>query len=114
MTTKYCKYDIKNWLNQIYNWMKDQGKTEYALHDLPEYLQHSGYHLSAARCELIEATGKTINWNRKPQKVWKLKMRYVSDWQREKAKELLAAGKTPTAVARSVAMSANTIRKELC
>lgn len=114
MTTKNSKYEIKQWLNQIYHWMKQKGKTEYTHYELPKHLQNHSFHLSAARMELIHDTGGISLKGTKYQKIWRLNLRYIEAWQREKARELLNAGKSVKAVAKQVSMSANTIKRELC
>lgn len=110
---KNSKYEIKQWLNKIYLWMKNTGRTEYTHNDLPEHLQNPSYHLSAARSCMIQDTGKVIIRKTTYHKVWKLKMRFVDEWKKDEARRLYNMGKSPQTISRIVYMSPNTIRRDI-
>jgi len=110
---KNSKYDLKKWLDQIYLWLKSEGRTEYAHSDLPEWLKNKSYHHSVTKMGMLEYTGKIKMQGTVHQKIWKLKLRYVRAWQIEKVHELAKLGKTPAAISKHVSLSINTIRKEV-
>lgn len=113
MTTKNSKYDIKQWLDQIYYYLKKTGKTEYIHAELPEHLQNRSFHLSAARMEMIQDTGKIVKKETLHQKVWKLKLRHTRAWQVDRAKELYAMGKSIRHIAHSISMSVPCVKREV-
>lgn len=113
MTTKNSKHDIKQWLNEIYYYLKGVGKTEYIHAELPEHLQNRSFHLSAARMEMIQDTGRVVINKTVYQKVWKLKLRHTRAWQVDRAKELYAMGKSIRHIAHSTSMSVPCVKREV-
>jgi len=111
--SKNCKYELKVWMDKIYKYLKSNGMTEYCHPHLPSYLQNKSYHTSAVKMEMLNDTAKRVQERNIKLKVWKLKMRYCNAWKLDEARRLYNQGKSIDAIARTVYMSPNTIRRDI-